>query len=322
MRKVFLLFLQSILGIVLLFIFIRSVDFSQFFSYLSRVSLFFTLLAGGFYLLGAFLRVIRFRYLFFSLKLISFQDALTSSFAGALLNYLIPLRAGEVGRAWYLKRLYGVSLVSATTVSFIDKLFDLFAVFIIVIFSFPAVKKLASFQFISGVQILLFVAVLICLFVFVFHGKVLLAYSHRLFRSFPFLHPILVLFERLLVGFSVLHIRPFYFVGLLFLSLLALVADGLFVYFLYLAFGFFSSLWIPILGYAIFSFSFMIPAGPGYVGNIELLGVLVFSNLLGLPKEISVSVIVYLHLLITLLLFVLGIPSFYFLHLRKIKRFF
>jgi len=322
MKKVLLLFIQSLFGVFLLFIFLKTNDLSKIPFYFSKASTPMLVVIVFVYLFAAFLRIIRFKILLKPLAKISLLDSATTSFAGALLNYLVPIRAGEVGRALFIKKKYKLSLVSGTTVSFVDKAFDFFAVLVAIVIFMPLIGNYSILHLISYIQVAIIILVFLALYFLVFQEK----FSLDLMSKALFFLPksvskkILSLFEKAFLGFSVLRLKPFSFFFLLFLSVLALVIDGIYFYLFFPLFGFSVSLPLIILGYTFFNLSFIIPGGPGYVGNIELLGVLIFSTFLGISKEYISSVIIFHHLLLTLILTIPGFISLILLNFN-FKRF-
>jgi len=53
--------------------------------------------------------------------------------AGMLINYIIPIRAGEVAKSFFLKKNEGVKISKSLPSIFIDKLTDLFPIIVIII---------------------------------------------------------------------------------------------------------------------------------------------------------------------------------------------
>lgn len=309
MKKVLLLVGQSLFGLILLGLFLRSFDWKQTSHYFSHISVPLTVCGVAIYYVSTLFRILRFQVLLRPIKRIHFVDSMTSTFAGSLLNYLLPIRAGELGRAWFLRKKYHTSLVSVTTVSFIDKIFEVFAILILFFLLLPFLHIYSIFRAVSWLQFVLIILLVGLIGFLVFQGNLLVSLFKRHFGFLPdfLLKKIVVLLDKLVDGFSVLRIDPKIFLLLLFLSLLSIVCDGIYIFFLYWSLGTMEPLTLSVLGYALFSLSFIIPAGPGYVGNLEFLGVLVFSKLLGLPTALTGSMILDHHLLVTL---ILAIPGF------------
>lgn len=322
MKKVLLLVLQSLFGLTLLLIFLKTNDLSKFPSYFSNISIPGVLIVAFVYLFASILRIIRFKILLAPLKKISYWDSTTISWAGALLNYLLPIRAGEIGRAFFIKKKYNLSLASGTTVSFVDKTFDFLAVLVVFVIFVPLIGNYSVFNLISYTQIILILLVFFILYFLVFREKLCFDLVAKLVNFLPTVlsKRLLSLFKKALSGFSVLRLKPFEFFFLLLLSFLSLVIDGAYFYFLFPLLGFQTSLPLIILGYSFFNLSFIIPGGPGYVGNIELLGVLIFSTFLGISKEHISSVIIFHHLLLTLILAIPGAISLMLLNQAFLTR--
>jgi uncharacterized protein (TIRG00374 family) len=318
MKKILLLAGQSLLGLILLWLFLRSFNWQQTAHYFSHISVSLTVYGIVIYYLSTLFRIWRFELLLRPIKRIHFFDSMTTTFAGSLLNYLLPIRAGEVGRAWFLRKKYHTSLVSVTTVSFIDKIFEVFAILILFFVLLP-VLRIHIFQAVSWVQFLFIFLFVVIIYFLVFKGRALVLFFEGYCRFLPsFLSKRIVnVLQKFIDGFSVLRIRPSIFFLLLLLSVLSIVCDGIYIFFLFWSLGTLEPLTLSILGYALFSLSFIIPAGPGYVGNLEFLGVLVFSRFMGIPSALSASMILDHHLLVTLILAVPGFVSLGILQWKK-----
>ncbi len=316
MKKMAILLLQSLFGLILLAFFFKNIDTAKTVSYFSFISLPLTLLAVAFYTSSIFIRIWRFKLLLAPLKKISFFDSVTASFAGAFLNYMIPLRVGEVGRAWFIKKKYNFSLVSGTTVSFIDKTFDLFAILILLAAGFMFLNHSSMFSLISLWQIVLVASVICAFYLSVKKEELLILIFSKIFFFLPkpILNKLLVLLKRFFEAFKVLKISPPALIFLLSISIMALILDGIYFYSLFLVLGVKSSFLLVIFGYSIYFLSFMVPAGPFYIGNFEFLGFLIFSKFLGIPSDQVSSVVILHHFLITFIISLPGFISLVFLH--------
>ncbi len=311
MKKKLLLILQTLFGLLLLVIFLKTNDLSKVPFQLSKISFALLFLVSFVHLTSTFLKIVRFKILLEPLKKITLMDAVTTSLAGAFLNYLIPVRAGEVGKAWYIKKKYNLSLISGTTASFVDKFFDVLAVILLLAIVAPLVQQYSVFHVVSIFQIGLLFLIFVSFYFLVYKDKVILNFLHKIFffLSSASFNKIVSLYEKVVSGFSILKVNPIKLFSLIFLSAFALFLDGLYFYLVFLLFGFTVSFFLVLLGYSIFNFSFILPAGPGYIGHIELLSVLIFSQFLGIPSSQVVPVVISHHIILTVILFIAGFAS-------------
>ena len=100
------------------------------------------------------------------------------------------------------------------------------------------------------------------------------------------------LVESLLAGAS----RPKTFIPAVLLTCLAITCDGLFAWFAFLTVGVSNmSFGIAIFGYTTYNMFCILPTPPGQVGSNELVGVLVFSGLLGYAKTSVLAMYLFSH---------------------------
>ncbi len=133
MKRKIRVLLSSILAIALLYIFFRGTDFSKFAEAIKKANLLY-LLGFSLYLpLYYFLRAVRWQILFpkGSYRLKTFFMA---NIIGFSINYLLPGRVGEIGRALYVgKKGKNSSSYSLGTVV-VERFFDAFSVGLLLLF--------------------------------------------------------------------------------------------------------------------------------------------------------------------------------------------
>jgi uncharacterized membrane protein YbhN (UPF0104 family) len=97
--------------------------------------------------------------------------------------------------------------------------------------------------------------------------------------------------------------KPKTFIPAILLTCLAITCDGLFAWFAFQAVGVNSiSFGTAIFGYTTYNMFCILPTPPGQVGSNELVGVLVFSGLLGFPKAQVLAMYLLSHPLAALIM--------------------
>ncbi len=105
--------------------------------------------------------------------------------------------------------------------------------------------------------------------------------------------------DSLLAGAS----NPRTFIPAILLTCLAITCDGLFAWFAFMTVGVTSmNFGTAIFGYTTYNMFCILPTPPGQVGSNELVGVLVFSGLLGFPKTGVLAMYVFSHPLAALIM--------------------
>lgn len=305
---------NSLLGLVLIFIWSRFVDLNEILRILKTVELKFTLV---FFILFAFSGIFR----AFRLKLLlgkhhlPFKDALMLTYLGQFLSFLIPLRMGEMSKSVYLASQFNLSLSRTITWVFVDRFLDFLGVlFLIAIFMlFVPINLPAKSQ--SVVFILLLAFTLFFIFAIKSEQKLkqCMSFLSKIFVVSNIKRWFVSLTHNIIEGFEVLRRKPQELFGLLAFTFMAISAESFAWLFIFKSFGVDLSVAKSFLGDALFALTFLIPAAPGYVGSAEGLGLAVFSGMLGLEINITSAALVLFHILTLVAILVLGISSLYLL---------
>lgn len=222
--------------------------------------------------------------------------------ACAFLNYAIPLRVGDGFRAIGLHRRHGIPLSVAASSVVVDKLFD---------FAGLLLPLLAIGLGLFGDTGLLSVALLATVLAAGGLATLLWLARHGLLARLASWGPLarLGLVERILRpldGYLRSLAGPRPLIAATLGTFAIVLADTLV---LYAALGAF----LPgpdflrvLVGTALFGFSFILPAPPGYLGHTELMGHLVYSVALGLPGPAVAAGIVYWHVVNTVVVVIAG----------------
>jgi uncharacterized protein (TIRG00374 family) len=228
-----------------------------------------------------------------------------------LLNYVLPIRSGDAMRGWWLWRRHRVPPGSALATIVIDKACDLAGVAIVL----AVLAGIAATGVVSAPRGLIGAAALAVALLAAVLGTAVL--GPRIARS-PLARRLLP--ERLASGLAG---QAFAFragaKGLWTPSLAGRLAGLTAVALLIDAFNFsllFSAVGVPVptlkamAAYPALLLAFAVPAGPGYVGSLEVAGSLVLGGGLGLSAAVAAGAIVLYHAITAGYALVLGFIGF------------
>lgn len=307
------IFINTIIGGCLILLWLRFVDLDQIIATISGTSVFLLLPAFIFMFLSAAARSIRLKFFLAPVKEVRVKDLFFLTGVAMMLNFLIPIRAGEVAKGIYLSTQYGLSLGRSIIWIFLDRFVDFCLVLLLVGGLLLVIPN--QLPLIFGLIFLLTSTLILIVAYFMaynvnFSQKILKFLSHLLiFKS------IKIYFERIytffLDAFTILKRSPGDWAKLTGLTILAYATDGAIWYFTFLALGFPQDYLKMYLGQLLSALTYLIPAAPGYVGSAEASGLLILSGVFGLEPNLASSMIVLFHVLSLLFVAVFGVISVY-----------
>jgi uncharacterized protein (TIRG00374 family) len=303
--------LQTAFGLALLALWLRTVSLGEVLSHAKVHSWLAVLLMLVLFLVTSLIRARRWLLLLRPLAPVGMVRAFAMNAAGGILNYVLPIRSGDAARTWWLWRRHRVPPGSALATIVIDKACDLTGVAVVlatlaVVSISGAVNAPNGLFGAAALAVALLAAVL---------GTALLgpriARSRLARRLLP---------ERLAASLAgqAFAFRagakglwtPALAGRLAALTAIALVIDAFNFSLLFWAVG----VSVPILkamaAYPALLLSFAVPAGPGYVGNLEVAGSLVLGGGLGLGSAVAAGAIVLYHAITAAYALVLGFLGF------------
>src|SRR6266700_354186 len=279
--------LQTSFGLALLWLWVRTVSLTDVAAHI-RVQRWWVLpLMVLIFVITSVMRARRWQWLLRSLAPVGMVRAFAMNAAGGLLNYVLPIRSGDAARAWWLWRRHRVPAGSALATIVIDKACDL-----------------------AGVALVLAVVLLGAVF-----GTALL--GPRVARSSFARRVLPARFSSALAGQAFAFragARGLWTPALAArragLTAAALVLDAFNFTLLFAAVGVDVPTWKAMAAYPALLLSFAVPAGPGYLGNLEVAGSLVLGGGLGLAPAVAAGAIVVYHALTAAYALVLGLLGF------------
>ena len=303
--------LQTAIGLVLLWLWLRTVSLTDVISHARVHSWAAVALMIALFLLTSVIRARRWLLLLRPLAPVGMVRAFAMNAAGGLLNYVLPIRSGDAARAWWLWRRHRVPAGSALATIVIDKACDLAAVAVVL----AVLEVVALTGAIATPRGLLGAAALAVALLSAVLGTAVI--GPRIARSRVARRVLPARFASAIAGQAFAFRAgargpwtPALAGRLAFLTMLALAIDAFTFTLLFVAVGVSVPTLKAMAAYPALLLSFAIPAGPGYLGNLEVAGSLVLHGGLGLATPVAAGAIVLYHGITAGNALVLGLLSF------------
>ncbi len=313
----FKILLNTILGIILIFIWSRFVDLNQIISTISKVNIPGLVLIFLFMLLSLIFRALRFKVFLAEVKKVPLLDLIFLNGVAMMLNFFIPIRAGEIAKGLYLNSRLKLNLGKALVWTFIDRFVDFLVVLLLAALLFFIVPTSLSITFIVIIITMLTVALLLtylAIFQLDFARKVI-----RFLRYLLIFNDIKIYFDKfstfILQAFSILDRHPKDLGLMIIITIAAYATDGAIWYFTFLSLGVQQDYLKMYLGQLLSALTYLIPAAPGYVGSAEASGLLILSGVFGINPNLASSMTVLFHIASALFVLLFGLISLYLLKL-------
>lgn len=319
---------NTVLGVVLVFIWLKFVNVGEVFTTISKVKM--VSLAPVFLLMLAspVIRAIRLKIFLSEIKKIPLGNLIFLNGVAQMLNFFIPIRAGEIAKGVYLNTHHHLPLGRSVIWIFLDRFVDFLVVLLISATLLLIVPTSLSINFIIIITIILTLA-LILTYLMVYQPT----FAIKLFKFLSYLlivNHIKRYFERIytffLESFIVLRRHPKDLIILMVVTMLAYAADAGIWYFTFVSLGVTQDFLKMYLGQLLSALTYLIPAAPGYVGSAEASGLLILSGVFGIEANLSSAMIVLFHILSALFVLIFGLISVFSLKvdlgiiLRKVLR--
>lgn len=321
MNRYLRLGLQSAFGLLLLWLWLRTVSLTDVINHARVHAWWAVVVMIALAFVTSLIRARRWLILLRPLAPVGMVRAFSMNAAGALLNYVLPIRSGDAARAWWLWRRHRIPAGSALATIVIDKACDLAAVAAVL----AGLEVVALTGVIKAPRGLIGAAGLALVLLAGVFGTALL--GPRLARS-PLIRRVLpARFAAGLAGQAFAFRAgarglwtPELAIRLGALTVLALVIDAFNFTLLFVAAGIDVPFLRAMAAYPAILLSFAVPAGPGYLGNLEVAGSLVLVGGLGLAPGVAAGAIVLYHGITAGFAAALGASSFFLLGgKRKVK---
>lgn len=308
---------NTILGLVLIFIWSRFVDFAQILQKLSEANFIFLLPAFFCMFASPFIRAVRLKVFLSEIKKIPLWDLVFLNGAAILLNFFIPIRAGDFGKGIYLNTKYELSFGKSIIWVFLDRFIDFLTVLLLVAVLLFIIPTSLGITFIKIITVILIVTLLLT-YLAVFRldfSKKLVGFLIPLFIVSIIKISFIRVTSFILESFSVLKRSKKDLITLIVLTLLAYAVDAGIWFFTFQSLGVSPGYIKMYLGQMLSALTYLIPAAPGYVGSAEVSGTLILSGVFGFEVNLASSMIVLSHITTAIFVIIFGLISIFNLKL-------
>ncbi|MBI2017742.1 flippase-like domain-containing protein [Candidatus Daviesbacteria bacterium] len=308
---------NTVLGVALIFIWSRFVNINEIFQAISKISPLNLTPVFLCMFLSPFFRAVRLQIFLSEIKKIKLLDLIFLNGAAQMLNFFIPIRAGELAKGVYLNNKYNLPLAKSIVWVFMDRFVDFLFVllFASLLVAVVPTKLPAGF---AQTSLIIFVMVAVATYLVIFQ----INFSKKLvqfLQSLLIVKTIKIYFVRfsnfILDSFTILKRHPKDLSLMFLITLLAYGADAGVWYFTFLALKFPQEYVKMYLGQLLSALTYLVPAAPGYVGSTEASGLLILSGIFGIENNVASSMIVLFHIVTALGILVFGLISAFFLKL-------
>ena len=309
-RREWIILGQTLLGVALLAAWVWVVDLNAVAETIRQARWAYVLGAGGLGLASTVVRSLRWRLILRPIAIVPRLDVWMIAQASGLINFIVPIRSGEIAKSLFLKQRDSVPISASLPTVVVDRSFDLLALLVI-----GATGILSGLRLQGSLSIILAMAAGL----FVGFGTfVVLAifWQERLMRVAEWAVPrfagenlrnrLLGILKGIMIGFTAIGRQPRSLIPIIGLTFIAALLDAGVFFLLFLSVGNPLQPMVALTGYALFALTFIVPGAPGYIGSMEAFGSLVFGGALGIPQAASASVVLIFHALSALILGIFG----------------
>ncbi|MBN1572510.1 MAG: flippase-like domain-containing protein [Deltaproteobacteria bacterium] len=299
-------YLGLIIGFTFLFFSLRGFDYVEFYDQLKRVNWFFIILSVFIYYLTYVSRVLRWRYLTLPIKEMSFRNLFSGIAIGFGANNMLPMRLGELIRAYALGKIEKVRAGSVLATVVIERVFDgmaVIALLVVIFFGADSSERFGENREIlrtAGYSSLAFLVFMVGFLVLLERKTDRMGRLAGIFFR-PLSRKLQERMERFVksfaAGLDVLY-RGGALLMIVFYTILTWLLITFFYYTIILSFPveveFAFSAAIAVVVFI--AFASVIPAPPGYVGTFEVGGISALM-IYGLAKSDAAGVVLVMHAL-------------------------
>ncbi len=305
--------INTLIGLVLIYIWSRFVDLNQIVETISKANLIYLVPVFFFMLLSPLVRTIRLKIFLGEIKKIPFRDLFFLNGIAVMLNFFIPIRAGEIAKGIYLNTSYNLDLKKGIVWIFLDRFVDFLAVLLLtgLLLNFVPTKLPPSF---GSTVTIIFVLSLMATYLVVFQ----LNFTRKMvifLRGLLIVKYLKIYFDKftsfILDSFSILDRHPKDLFLMIVLTIAGYGADALVWYFTFICLGYNQDFFNMYLGQLLSALTYLVPAAPGYIGSAEASGLLILSGVFGIESNLSSSMIVLFHILSAIFVLVFGLISLF-----------
>ncbi len=286
----------------LMYLILRRIGFDQLPYIIGRLNYIWIAAAISLYTIDMLIRAYRWKLILEDSGIrISLRDSFLAYNLGNTMNILIPAKLGDAARSYYLKGKYGYGYTATLPATFLDRLFDVIGVYILLLLS--SIYVLARVKLDRWFYLLIFAGVAALLAVFVVL-EIFLANRNKLDR----------IKNNKLRGLAVSLINAFQgsvklkgkFIALILYSVFIWACEGFITFLVFLALGKSINPIILLFTNMVANLTKVIPITPGGLGVFEGTMMLLLS-MLGITGSFTATASTLNHLLLNLYTLAAGV---------------
>jgi uncharacterized protein (TIRG00374 family) len=258
----------------------------------------YALLCGCAFLAAFSIRGVRWKLFLNPLGKVSTLKAVQLFLVGVFLNFLLPIRGGEVAKSLMLKRVANIPISQSLPTVAMDKALDLLpALIIMAIVPVLGIQMDIRLWLVLGLVGLLLIMLIAFIALAAWKRDAAIILLQRMTRALPTgagskIEGFATNFvDALLAGAR----QPKIFIPAVLLTIAAVLCDGLFALLAFWTVGVSIPFGLAIFGYAVYNLFYILPNPPGQVGSNEVFGLLVFSGLLHLDPHGVTAMFIFSH---------------------------
>ncbi|HNX01274.1 MAG TPA: lysylphosphatidylglycerol synthase transmembrane domain-containing protein [Candidatus Cloacimonadota bacterium] len=320
-KNIITIIVGILIGMILLGVWASYVNVEQMMKYLQNLRINYVVYASLFYISAYFIRATRWSILLNTHFKVSLKRTFLYAMAGNFLNYMIPIRAGEVAKSYFLKKSNKIPYTKSFPSIFVDKVFDTLGIFFVLIL-IPFVRLELS-------PVIIILLILLLVIFLIGFGIILLAakaHGHvsNFLKKFFFWLPerlkgkVYRVIELVVEGTGLFHNHLYLLLPVILLTALGIVLDAVYFNFIFLAFNLHVDFLIIMLGYTLINLSYVLPQPPAQLGSNEWMMVIIFAVGFGLLKEEMAAIMAFAHVLTAVIMTVFGIISLSYAGIKNI----
>ena len=301
-----------VLGIVFLLLWLRMINWPEFLGFFKKFDLKSVILFSAFYVLAYLFRSLRWKLIMNPIEKLKTSESFYIFMTGLLVNYLIPIRAGEVAKSFILKVRRNIPISSSLPTVFIDKISDLFPiVLIMILIPLTSIKLNSTLYIIIGLLFVIFIFLIAFLFFAVNHHQKALKILNFFLKFIPakLRDKTTSFFENFVNGMSVMKNRRQDNILVYLLTLCAVFSEAIYIFAVFKSFGAEISFAKILFGYTLMNLTYILPTPPAQLGSNQFMWVLIFSFALGVDKNLTSAAVTFSHLLTSIWIFLIGAIS-------------
>jgi len=313
------LILGILLGAVFLWLWIHLINWDEFLGFFHNFDLKLVLVFSGFYVLAYFFRSWRWKIIIKPVEKLGFGESFFIFMTGLLINYLIPVRAGELTKSFILKVRHKTPISASLPTILIDKISDLFPIILIMmLIPLIGIQLNQTLNIIIILLLLIFVFFLGFLYFSVNHQSTALKILNFFLKIFPrhLQTKFQEFFGSFVEGMGVMQKRHIDNILVSLLTLAAVFSEAIYIFMVFKAFGADISYQKILFGYTLMNLTYILPTPPAQVGSNQFMWVLIFSFALGVDKNLTAAAVTFSHLLTTIWIFLIGAISLFTLKIK------